>query len=205
MIRVFVVAATPMMRAGLRTLLGTADITIVGEAAALTDRPLDLRGAEVLIVADSRLLSDGTDGLPGEVALIVLADDPTIVAILRGLGVRSWGIVPPDASTEDLHAAVMAVAHGFVVLQPALTGNAFAPLSPETPVNTVPLDEPLTGRELEVLELVSQGLSNKMIARRLTISEHTVKFHVSSIYGKLGANNRTDAVSRGTRYGLITL
>ena len=67
------------------------------------------------------------------------------------------------------------------------------------------LDEPLTTRELEVLELLSQGLPNKQIARRLQISEHTVKFHVSSIYAKLGASSRTEAVGRGARAGLITL
>jgi NarL family two-component system response regulator YdfI len=66
-------------------------------------------------------------------------------------------------------------------------------------------DEALTNREREVLELVSQGLSNKLIARRLQISEHTVKFHISSISTKLGASSRTDAVSRGVRRGLITL
>ena len=65
--------------------------------------------------------------------------------------------------------------------------------------------EALTAREREVLELLSRGLPNKLIARRLQISEHTVKFHVSSIYAKLGASSRTDAVSRGVRRGLITL
>jgi len=67
------------------------------------------------------------------------------------------------------------------------------------------LDEPLSGRGREVLEHLSQGLSNKMIARQLGISEHTVKFHVSSLYTKLGASSRADAVSRGARRGLITL
>ena len=63
----------------------------------------------------------------------------------------------------------------------------------------------LTGREREVLELLGQGLSNKLIARRLTISEHTVKFHVGAIFTKLGASSRADAVSRGARSGLIVL
>jgi DNA-binding CsgD family transcriptional regulator len=72
-------------------------------------------------------------------------------------------------------------------------------------IDAVLPDEALTSREREVLELLSQGLPNKLIARRLQISEHTVKFHVSSIYAKLGATSRTDAVSRGVRRGLITL
>jgi DNA-binding NarL/FixJ family response regulator len=65
--------------------------------------------------------------------------------------------------------------------------------------------EPLTGREVEVLELLAEGLSNKAIAGRLRISDQTVKFHVAAISGKLGAANRTDAVRRAVRRGLITL
>jgi len=70
---------------------------------------------------------------------------------------------------------------------------------------SVPLEERLTPRELEVLDVLSQGLSNRAIAARLQISEHTVKFHISSIFAKLGAENRTDAVRLGVRAGLITL
>jgi DNA-binding NarL/FixJ family response regulator len=70
---------------------------------------------------------------------------------------------------------------------------------------SVPLEEHLTPRELEVLEVLAEGLSNRAIAARLQISEHTVKFHVASIFAKLGAENRTDAVMRGVRQGLITL
>ena len=66
-------------------------------------------------------------------------------------------------------------------------------------------DEPLTPREIQVLELLAEGLPNKAIAERLQISDQTVKFHVSSISGKLGAANRTDAVRRAVRRGLITL
>ena len=66
-------------------------------------------------------------------------------------------------------------------------------------------DEPLTPREVQVLELLAEGLPNKAIAARLGISDQTVKFHVSSIAGKLGAKNRTDAVRRAVRRGLITL
>jgi DNA-binding NarL/FixJ family response regulator len=68
-----------------------------------------------------------------------------------------------------------------------------------------PLPEPLTAREIDVLELVAEGCANKAIAERLRISDQTVKFHLASIIGKLGASNRTDAVRRGVRAGLITL
>jgi len=68
-----------------------------------------------------------------------------------------------------------------------------------------PILEPLTAREIQVLELLAEGLPNKAIAERLRISDQTVKFHVASISGKLGAANRTDAVRRAVRHGLITL
>jgi DNA-binding NarL/FixJ family response regulator len=68
-----------------------------------------------------------------------------------------------------------------------------------------PLIEPLTGREVEVLQLISRGLANKQIALELTISEHTVKFHLSSLYAKLGVSSRTEAVRAGMQRGLITL
>jgi DNA-binding NarL/FixJ family response regulator len=70
---------------------------------------------------------------------------------------------------------------------------------------SVPLEEHLTPRELDVLEVLAEGLSNRAIAARLQISEHTVKFHVASIFAKLRAENRTDAVLRGVRQGLVTL
>jgi DNA-binding NarL/FixJ family response regulator len=68
-----------------------------------------------------------------------------------------------------------------------------------------PIDEPLTAREIEVLELLSEGLPNKAIAARLAISDQTVKFHVASVCGKLGASNRTDAVRRAIRRGLVAV
>jgi DNA-binding NarL/FixJ family response regulator len=67
------------------------------------------------------------------------------------------------------------------------------------------IDDPLTSREIQVLELLAEGLSNKAIAARLGISDQTVKFHVAAISGKLGAANRTDAVRRAVRRGLVTL
>jgi DNA-binding NarL/FixJ family response regulator len=79
-------------------------------------------------------------------------------------------------------------------------------IAPDNPADHVPVvDEPLTHREVQVLELLAEGLPNKAIAARLGISDQTVKFHVASISGKLGAANRTDAVRRAVRRGLITL
>ncbi|HWQ12092.1 MAG TPA: response regulator transcription factor, partial [Roseiflexaceae bacterium] len=92
---------------------------------------------------------------------------------------------------------------GLVALAPALAARLLT--RPPAEALPDPGAEPLTAREREVLDLVGQGLSNKLIARRLQISEHTVKFHLSSIFAKLGAASRTDAVNRAARQGLITL
>jgi DNA-binding NarL/FixJ family response regulator len=82
-----------------------------------------------------------------------------------------------------------------------LVGSSLGPEDADEPT----VDEPLTPREIEVLELLAEGLPNKAIAGRLGISDQTVKFHVSSISGKLRASNRTDAVRKAVRRGLITL
>jgi DNA-binding NarL/FixJ family response regulator len=122
----------------------------------------------------------------------------------------AWGILPVDASAGELIAAVHALHEGLIVAAPYLFSRlldsrprAGVALSFDTPDQA--LVEALTARETEVLQLLTQGLANKQIAALLSISEHTVKFHVSSIYAKLGAANRTDAVRIGARRGLILL
>jgi DNA-binding NarL/FixJ family response regulator len=240
MIRVFVIAPTPMMRVGLSTILTHQDMQVVGEAAMLATSTIELSGIDVIVLAEEELLEDLQRYVAEEPApaLVVLSSNNIrLPAILNTLSPHGWGVVQPDASTEQLQVAVMAAAHGLRVIpnmydsQPnnhALrqnkreierdayqwderqSGNRNAQpyissdFEPHD-IDVVLPDEALTAREREVLELLSRGLPNKLIARRLQISEHTVKFHVSSIYAKLGASSRTDAVSRGVRRGLITL
>jgi DNA-binding NarL/FixJ family response regulator len=112
-------------------------------------------------------------------------------------------------SPEQLVAALQAAASGLLVLHPAqaaaqVTTNGFAS-SPARSRELDELAEPLTPRESEVLQMLASGLGNKEIASKLAISEHTVKFHVASILGKLGAGTRTEAVSIGIRRGLVLL
>lgn len=206
MIRVLIAAATPMMRAGLRALLAADDLLVAGDVAALAGREADLADIDVLVVADEALLADAArmDIGEGRLALVALADDERPAEDLRALPLRGWAIAPPDASAAELRAVVGAAAQGMVVLPPLLAERLLGQRSHQGGL-AQPLAEPLTAREREVLDLVGQGLSNKLIARALQISEHTVKFHVSSIYAKLGASSRTDAVNRGARHGLITL
>jgi two-component system, NarL family, nitrate/nitrite response regulator NarL len=145
---------------------------------------LDLRAGEAL-PADAA----GFDG-----ALLVLSDDPAHAA-----DTALAGVLPAAASPRQIAAAVAAVAEGLVVRTPALRETpGFGPREP----GARPL---LTPREVEVLALVGQGMSNKAIARRLAISAHTVKYHLEAIFAKLGVRSRAEAVTRGLRLGLQVL
>lgn len=218
MTRVFVLAPTPMMQAGLHTMLTGAGMQVTGESAIPADIIAELPAIDVIVVDElllaetGRVLTNTSTAETAPITLVVLTSDVEhSVALLRSLPLRGWSMVPVDATASQLQAAVVASAEGFVVLPTAYSHQLYnqRPAPPAIPsstaINLSPLDEGLTAREREVLELVSQGLSNKLIARRLSISEHTVKFHISSITSKLGAASRTDAVSKGVRLGLITL
>ena len=203
--RVFVVAPTPTLRAGLRSMLAAVegtDLLVVGEAGASGPEPW-LSDADVVLVANEDWLGETalSASEDGTQSLVLLSEDEGATSRLRTLSLRGWGVVPPDAPSEELGAAVAAVAKGFTVLPKALAEQ----LLDEPAAAIEDLSEPLTTRESEVLGLLGGGLSNKMIARELHISEHTVKFHISSLYSKLGVSNRAEAVSQGARYGLISL
>ena len=205
--RVFVVAPTPTLRAGLRSMLGSveaADLLVVGDAGFPAGPVPDpsLSEADVILVADEELLEDTAVSVSedGTQSLLLLSEDEGVASRLRTLALRGWGVVPPDAPSEELGAAVVAVAQGLAVLP-----KTMAELLLDEPAAVEELSEPLTARESEVLDLLGHGLSNKMIARQLHISEHTVKFHISSLYSKLDVSNRAEAVSQGARHGLISL
>jgi DNA-binding NarL/FixJ family response regulator len=203
--RAFVVAPTPVTRAGLRSMLAnieSTDVRVVGEAASPTaPDPSALSEADVVLLADEELLEEAAIAEDGTQALVLISDDDHAVSRLRALPLRGWGVVPSDAPPEELAAATTAAAQGLIVLPKPLTER----LLQELGSSVEELSEPLTAREREVLELLGRGLSNKLIARELHISEHTVKFHISSLYVKLEVNNRAEAVSQGARHGLISL
>ncbi len=104
-----------------------------------------------------------------------------------------------NSSPEALAAALVALSHGLQVLDPALSGE------PGLLAPGLEAVSPLTPRENDVLRLLAEGLPNKGVASRLEVSEHTVKFHVNSIMGKLNAQNRTEAVTLATRLGLLPI
>ena len=141
------------------------------------------------------------------VPVILLVDNPALrISGALPPGVRA--VLPRNVTPVEIAGAIEAVAAGLYVLHPSEVdsvsmlrpreGDALRELRE-------PLLEPLTPREVEVLQLLSEGLGNKEIASRLNISEHTAKFHVASIMGKLGATSRTEAVTLGIRHGLVMI
>ncbi len=187
----------------MRAALGDLDAShfeVVGDVREVTDVREDAR-ADVLVVGAPHALHElaawQEHGLP---ALVLIAGAGASEAELAALDAPGWAIVDADSSPTELAAAIVAAAQGFAV----------TPVSLRDRRNEAGEDDggpsaALTGRERDVLQLLSEGLSNKTIASRLAISEHTVKFHLSSIFSKLGVSSRTEAVRRAVQAGLIAL
>jgi len=206
--RVLIVGEDPLARGGLAVLLaGEAGLLVVGQTApgpqttAAMSAMSEMTGLQPDAVVwdlgvSPRGVPDGFGSLPAVVALV--ADEEVAAAALEA-GAR--GVLPREAGPARIAAALRAAARGLVVLDDDFAASL---LRPRPPVVSA-LVEPLTSRELEVLQRLSEGLSNKEIGARLGISESTAKFHVNSIVGKLGANGRTDAVVRAARLGLLVL
>jgi DNA-binding NarL/FixJ family response regulator len=208
-VQVALVAAYPAVRAGLRALLaGEERIEVVAEAGLLRDLAPAPAVRPDVVVLDLDVDSDwGAPDellmLPPETGFILLGPASGDAGLIEPLGDRPWAYLLKEASGAELARAIEAVAGGLVVVQPPLARRLLAPAAEHDLVVTD--DGSLTTREHEVLQLVAEGLPNKTIARRLGISEHTVKFHITSILTKLDASSRTDAVRLGARRGLIVL
>jgi DNA-binding NarL/FixJ family response regulator len=201
LIRVTVAARSSVVRAGLESVVRSSSSL---ELAGAVDWSL-LQSAE--FDADVLLLDAGDAPLEGlraaieqkpAVILLDSSDSALVTAAFRA-GVR--GAISRDATPEEIEGAIQAVNAGLVVLQ----AGSLLDLLPGPKLATEGLTEPLSDRELEVLNLIAEGQSNKLIAHTLGISEHTVKTHVASIFVKLGAGSRTEAVSQAIRRGLVML
>ena len=212
MIRVLIVAASPLARAGLQNLLAAYGVEVVASQStidALAEMLSDAAPDVILIDSsgepfESTVESILASGLASDVSVVVLGDGMTPAASTQALRAGIRAALPGDISPEQLVAALEAVASGLVVLHPSHASEVLpAVAGPAHAVDEIA--ESLTRRELEVLQMLAAGLSNKEIAGRLGISEHTAKFHVASILGKLGAGSRTEAVSMGIRRGLVLL
>ena len=192
MISVLVAARSPVTRAGLKSMVEQIpECTVAGSASEgdLIEHALELNPDAILWQ-----VSDGEDIIAALHALsrhntIVLSSQSAFDLIRAG----ARGVLPADASYEQIGIALRAAAAGLGVFSPEYLVRS--PVITDAPV--------LTAREIDVLRMISEGLANKEIAYRLGISDHTVKFHVSALLGKLGAASRAEAVSAGVRKGLI--
>ena len=212
MIRVFLIAASSLARAALQNRLKAQSVKIVGSAAAIDALGSDLSDAqaEVLLVdasgepPEAIMESLAESDLAAEIPIVVLTEAASQAASAQALQAGIRAVLPSEISTDQLAAALQAAASGLVVLHPAEIPVAFPSVAPASqPLADLP--EPLTRREREVLQMLAAGLANKEIAARLHISDHTAKFHVAAILGKLGAATRTEAVALGIRRGLVLL
>ena len=202
MIRVTIVSPNHALRVGLREMLGShANIKVVGEATSLEN--VNENETEVIVLASVSSVS--LQNMKKNFAILFLTDDIDSVRSLLNSSVRTWGVLSAEATAEELAAGVLAVGEGLWVGAPGLVAELMRFSMSGESLSEDSLIEPLTAREKEVLQLMAQGLANKQIAHSLGISEHTVKFHLSSLYAKLGVSSRTEAVRRGIELGLISL
>jgi NarL family two-component system response regulator YdfI len=210
--RVLIAASSEIVRAGLEVLLSTNPAFVavgnVHDTAILMQQVEDQQPDVVLLeleVYDDDVLENllALDASPHPPACVILTDDlqGTWVADALRAGIRA--ILPRQASTSALLAAVEAAAAGLVVLPRDMVDPLLSALTPNSRDLPAVPQQALTPREIEVLRMLAEGVGNKTIAWRLGISEHTVKFHVASILAKLNASSRTEAVTLGIRQGLI--
>jgi len=190
------VAKDALVRAGLRGLLVRGGWAVAAEVDSLSssrsawlELPLD---AILWDAGGAPVLTEVPEGPP----LLALVDDEATSRRLLAAGVA--GAVLRASTPETVSAALWAVAHGLHVLEASHHSVRPAARAPSPP-------GAFTHREREVLGLLAEGLSNRAIAERLSISRHTVKFHVNALLQKLGAEGRTEAVVRAARLGLVVL
>lgn len=207
-LRVLIVADNLLARAGLAALLdGQDNCLVVGQTTSksLADN-ISIYRADVLLIDLGWQATDSLDSMSQIVdrdlpVLALIADENDAASVLNTLNsFELYGLLLNENDADLLMMALQTVSNGLLVIDPALSSSLISPM-----INSEPLEEALTARENEVLQLLAQGLTNKAIAHLLGITDHTVKFHVNAIMTKLGAQSRTEAVVRATRAGLIIL
>jgi NarL family two-component system response regulator YdfI len=217
-LRVLVIAGTSARRAHLVGLTSKAldGVNVISDSRISSARfaaaKPDILVADLDTPASAAAMLTFLEDVPAGTGSVALIDDPDPAWVLSALSASIHAVISRDATAEDIQLALQAAEAGFVLLHPASVRGLLQDSS-LADTNDLAVDglsgdgirEDLTARESEVLRLVSMGLGNKEIAARLAISEHTAKFHISSILSKLQAGSRTEAVSLGIRKGLIPI
>jgi DNA-binding NarL/FixJ family response regulator len=210
-IRVLLAAASAVRNAGLEALIKKSPLLdLVGSfhsLLAIAGYSAQLQPDVLLLDLENLTGSDARPVLPriaNNFPAVALIDEPTAEWTAHALrsGVRA--ILPRDSGADEILAAIQAAHAGFVFLDPDITQNLASRIPTPAAQRAAGLDD-LTPREVEVLRMLAEGLGNREMASRLGISDHTVKFHISSILDKLGASTRTEAVTMGIRMGIILL
>lgn len=217
-LRVLLVAGTSARRAHLAAVISRAlrNVTVISEfqisPARFAASKSHVLVADLDTPGSAAAMLDFLQGAPSGAGAIALIDDPDPAWVRSALRASIHAIISRDANSEDMQLALQAAEAGLVLLHPTsvhglLQNNSMDEMNDLSSEDLPHEDtiEDLTARESEVLRLVSFGLGNKEIAARLAISEHTAKFHISSILSKLHAGSRTEAVSLGMRKGLIPI
>lgn len=204
-LRIVLVDDHPVVRAGLRALLDGQDgLVVVGEADSAAEAERVVRAARPDVVCMDLALGAGPGGAAATAALRALPDPPQVLVlttyrteadILAALDAGARGFLLKDAPPAELFRAVRHVAAGQMVLAPEVADRLAARASAPAPA--------LSAREIEILQLLAEGRSNRDMARQLFLSEATVKSHLSSVYAKLGVDSRAGALARAIEQQII--
>jgi DNA-binding NarL/FixJ family response regulator len=220
MIRVLVCANTAKELAELEAVIRDSEagsLQLVGSSLGRVRLGELIEEASPDVLLELGHVDDSDDDLqPAElpdasIARVLLVSESELADAMAGM--RSGetairGVLPEWSSEREIRAALEAVAEGLLVLHPNFADRSLAlSTQPARDMNRHidPADQTLSPREREILNLLAAGLGNKQIASQLNISEHTVKFHVTSVFNKLNASSRAEAVAIGARRGLILL
>jgi NarL family two-component system response regulator YdfI len=206
-IRIAVAATAAVRRVGLESIVRShPEFQLAGSFGALTSLVSFARSSELdVIVIDSDSIRDLLLEPPSDAAIVLLTEisDARSISHLLRSGVRA--ILSRESDPEAVLSAIYAAHDGLVLLSTATAATLAGVYGDQSLEFEAELSEQITSRETDVLRMLAEGLVNKDIAVRLGISEHTVKFHISSILDKLGASTRTEAVTLGIRRGLIPI
>jgi NarL family two-component system response regulator YdfI len=203
-IRVLLAAASTVRRAGLEALVQKVPLLQLAgslhNALAVAQYAAQLQPDAVLLDLESETPARESTAFP----VVALIDEPSADWTAHALRSGVKAILPRDSGMEEILAAIQAAHAGLVLLDAGVMQNLASRIPAASAQPASALDD-LTPREIEVLRMLAEGLGNREMAARLGISDHTVKFHISSILDKLGAGTRTEAVTMGIRMGIILL
>lgn len=211
-IRVLAAASSVIRRAGLEAIVTTAPrLKLAGTVPMLSGISAQARALLLDVIladldrGDAQFIATVSQTAAAGPSVVALIDAPSPAWTVGALRAGVKAILPRDAPSEEIISAIHAAHAGLVLMDPVVVQDVARHVHVDQTESELEALDELTMREIEILRMLAEGLGNKEIAVQLGISEHTVKFHISSILDKLGASTRTEAVTSGIRMGLILL